>query len=62
MWAARIWLVRGKAREDGSGVVGRGQVIQDLLPIRRFWTLSYEAVLRARMLGYEEKNHLWESS
>lgn len=36
MWAARIWLVRGKAREDGSGVVGRGQVIQDLLPIRRF--------------------------
>lgn len=33
MWAVRIWLVRGKAREDGSGVVGRGQVIHGLLPM-----------------------------
>ena len=62
MWALRIWLVRGKAREDGSGVVGRGQVVHGLLPMWRLWTLSSEAILRAWMLGYEEKNHLRESS
>lgn len=39
MWAVRIWLVRGKAREDGSGVVGRpGYAVQGLLPMWRFGT------------------------
>ena len=31
MWAAGIWLIRGKVRGDGSGMVGRGQIIQGLL-------------------------------
>ena len=32
MWAVRIWLVRGKAREDGSGVVGRARLYMVFCP------------------------------
>lgn len=31
MWAAGIWLIRGKVRGNGSGMVGRGQIIEGLL-------------------------------
>lgn len=50
-------------RRDGSGMVGRGHIMQGLVVCGGdFGLTSTKAVLRAWVLGHEEENQFQESS